>query len=288
MLLISKETKSCYYTEIENSNMQESHLASSADSAFTVPSSGSWDVGALAAALNVLPETTSDLALGDGIAFRLLSPSRQTLLEVFPTGPRAPVVRITGEDLQLSLFRQVEPPQVALEGLIFEMPNTPEQRWLSLGPTGEATLFYDPGRAESLQERAPLPERPEQQETPEPRAPGDVVSETTHQRTLPEVQPEKQPRITYSGRLGTDPRCRTTPRAVLVCSFPVAEKREGVEKPTWRKTVAFQELAKKVQDSLKRGMFVDVVGYEHERIRTSRDGATRVDHEVYAVSVHHR
>lgn len=268
--------------------MTENSLSQPRSADQQAPGSGSWDVGALAAALDVTPDPTVDLALGDGVAFPLGTVARQTLLEIFPTGPRAPVVRLTAPDLQVSLFRQVDPPRIVPEGLVFELAASPDRRWLSLGPTGETTLFYDPERAEAPQESRNPQKGPHPLSEPETAVTGDPEGQEAYQRSLPEVRQEKQPRVTYSGRLGTDPRCRTTPRDILVCSFPVAEKQEGSEKPTWRTTVAFRELAGKVQETLKKGMFVDVVGYEHERTRKSRDGAVRHDTEVYAVAIQHR
>jgi hypothetical protein len=268
--------------------MTESPLPQYASADQHDPHVGSWDVGALASALDKPPDPTVDLALGDGVAFHLGPPDRQTLLEVFPTGPRAPVVRLTAPDLQVSLFRQVDPPRIVPEGLVFELAASPNRRWLSLGPTGETTLFYDPERAEAPQESRNPQKGPHPLPVPETAATGDPEGQEAYQRPLPEARQEKQPRVTYSGRLGTDPRCRITPRDILVCSFPVAEKQEGSEKPTWRTTVAFRELAGKVQETLKKGMFVDVIGYEHERTRKARDGSVRHDLEVYAVAIRQR
>src|SRR3712207_1133045 len=96
--------------------------------------SSDWDVGGLSAALQATPGQTTDIALGDGLAWQLGEPPRQTALEIFPDGSRGPVVRLTGTDLQLALFRQ-DPPTIEPSGrVVFQLKRTdaPASRWLSV------------------------------------------------------------------------------------------------------------------------------------------------------------
>ncbi len=93
--------------------------------------------------------------------------------------------------------------------------------------------------------------------------------------------------MTYGGRLGTDPRTKTTPKGKFIMEFPVAVKVEGQEKADWRNTVVFDERARKLEaeGTLARGVYVDVVAYEHARLRKGQDGKTREVKEYYATFV---
>ena len=93
--------------------------------------------------------------------------------------------------------------------------------------------------------------------------------------------------MTYGGRLGTDPRTKTTPKGKLVMEFPVAVKVEGQEKADWRNTVVFDERARRLETegSLSKGVYVDVVAYEHAKLTKGQDGKTREVKEYYATSV---
>ncbi len=250
----------------------------------------SWDVGALSEALGATPDIATDVAHGTGVGW-WLGPDHTTHLEAFP---QSGVVRITGQDLQLALFRQNRPPVIEPSGnVVFEIQAEPAGRWLSVSPRGEATLFYDPQATTTRAETAPTgsaaPERPDIPLSPE-NVPTDhpEPQDATLQTSLPEPRQTKQPRVSYSGRLGTDPRCRTTPREVLVCSFPVAERQEGFDKPKWRNTVTFKALAQRVKETMKKGDMVDVIGYEHPKTRKGKDGKTRHETEIYAVVVNQR
>jgi len=99
-------------------------------------SPSSWNAEAIAGALGVAPEPAADVAFGQGLRFRL-GEVQPVDLELFPAQG---VVRLTGGDLQLSLFRQHAGPALAPEGLVFALPSQPEGRFLSVSPAGEVTL----------------------------------------------------------------------------------------------------------------------------------------------------
>ena len=69
--------------------------------------------------------------------------------------------------------------------------------------------------------------------------------------------------------------------------FPVAVKVEGREKADWRTTVVFDERARKLEadGTLRKGTYVDVIGYEHVKQRKGQDGTPREVTEYYATSV---
>ncbi len=247
----------------------------------------SWDIGAVSSALDREPSLTRDPAHGPGVRYALGEHDALTVELFPPTAERhSGIVRLSTEDALLEFYRQPAP-AIRPEGVIFETRDL----LISLAPSGELMAYrVVPGQDRETPQDAPEsitgPETPLATETPartDPDGPGGIV-----QGSLPQPRQDKQPRVSFSGRLGTDPRCRTTPRQVLVCSFPVAEKREGFDTPKWRNTVTFKALAKKIQETMKKGDLVDIIGYEHEKARKGKDGKTRHETEVYAVVVKQR
>lgn len=105
-----------------------------------------------------------------------------------------------------------------------------------------------------------------------------MTSRRPFQNALPETV--EQPRVTYSGRLGTDPRIKVTPKGKFVMEFPVAVAVEGQEKPEWRSTVVFDEKARKLDGQLSKGTSVDCIAYEHRKVR--RDEKTGKRRETVA------
>ena len=100
---------------------------------------------------------------------------------------------------------------------------------------------------------------------------------------VPDPEARERPRVQLAGRVGQDPRLRTTPKGTLVAQFPLGVKDEAdLDKTTWHTVVAFQKRAEQVRDSLKKGDPVEVIGYVHEREIPRRDGTTRTVREVYA------
>lgn len=192
----------------------------------------------------------------------------------------------TADSLQ-EFYRQPQP-AIREDGLIFETG----ELLISLSPVGEVMTYRlvpsegPEGPGDETQDKKQGLPTPRDDDGPE----GQSRGQEAYQGSRPEPRQQKQPRVTLSGRLGTDPRCRTTPKPkeVLVCSFPVAEKREGTETPNWLTVVAFKALAAKVQETLKKGMVVDVVGYEHEKTRKAKDGTLRQHKEIYAVAIRNR
>lgn len=248
------------------------------------PAARAWDVAAIASSLDSVPQERIDRMFGAGVRFSL-GQHQETELELFPA---AGVVRLTALDMHFALFDQAETPTIAASGIVFTR-SEPAHRSLAITNEGTITFVATPPPLEAAKTAANdagMAKRPtghfaaEEGLTDDPAAPQGML-----QQTLPPDRYAGQPRITFSGRLGRDPRCRTTPREIRVCTFPVAEKREAAETPTWLTVVAFKALAAKVESTLKKGMFVDGVGYKHERVRKGRDGVTRTESEIYAVVV---
>lgn len=90
------------------------------------------------------------------------------------------------------------------------------------------------------------------------------------------AEPGEQARVTLRGRVGREPRFRTTKdHGTLVAEFPLGvHDDEG--NTTWHSIVVFGERAAKVHEkALTTGQEIEVVGYEHETKRRGRDGQLR-------------
>jgi hypothetical protein len=94
----------------------------------------------------------------------------------------------------------------------------------------------------------------------------------------------EQERVSLSGRVGSDPTFRTTPKGTLVGRFPLAVHGED-SSTTWYPVLAFNQRAERLRDSVHKGEAVRVVGYVHERETRTRAGDTRKIQEIYAVTI---
>src|SRR5581483_1933313 len=95
----------------------------------------------------------------------------------------------------------------------------------------------------------------------------------------------RQERMTLLGRVGAEPRFRTTKNDTLVCTFPLAVH-DDAGGTSWHRIVAFGERALRLQDSLQKGQEVEVVGYRHTREGMDRrTGTRRHREEIWAAVV---
>ncbi len=221
----------------------------------------SWDIGSISAALDKTPEATKDIAHGPGVRYTL-GESDALTLELFP--PHAErsrgIVRLSTEDSLQEFYRQPQP-AIREEGLIFETANL----MISLAPTGELMTYRlvpDDAPEEPQDERNDAeggadPGTDDEERSDDAAAPQRVV-----QPGLPEGKEGRQ-RVTYGGRLGTDPRTKTTPKGKFI------ERARRLE----------------AEGTLARGVYVDVVAYEHAKLRQGQDGKPREVKEYYATSV---
>jgi hypothetical protein len=242
----------------------------------------SWNIGAISQALDMTPEATRDIAHGAGVRYILAE--GELTVDLFP--PHAErtkgIVRLSTADSLQEFYRQPQP-AIREEGLIFET----REHLISLSPTGEL-MTYRLVREEGDQAPSDAVERDDE---------GSDTSDGDHgasgrntgslmafQNALPET--EGQPRVTYSGRLGTDPRTKQTPKGTFVMEFPVAVAVEGRDKPEWKNTVVFDEKARRLEGVLSKGVSVDVVAYEHRKVsRDEKTGKRRERFEYYATAV---
>lgn len=100
----------------------------------------------------------------------------------------------------------------------------------------------------------------------------------------PDTAETQAARLSLGGRLGRAPSFRTTRSGRLIASFPLAVRDEAGE-TTWHTVLAFDERAEQLRDQVAKGQYVEVVGYLHQRERTTRSGQTRVIEEVYATVI---
>lgn len=242
----------------------------------------SWDVGAISQALRQEPVAARDIAHGPGVRYDLADGALS--VELFP--PRAErrsgIVRLSTEDSLQEFYRQPQP-AIREEGLIFETG----ELLISLSPTGEL-MTYRRVPVEGPTAPADTTEMAEgASATPDPDSAANDDSgavERAFQNALPET--EGQPRVTYSGRLGTNPRTKLTPKGAFVMQFPVAVAIEGRDKPEWKSTIVFDERARKLDGVLTKGTTVDVVAYEHRKLsKDPKTGKSRERVEYYATAV---
>lgn len=242
----------------------------------------SWDVGAISRALQHQPELARDIAHGSGIRYALADGG--LTVELFPPHAerRTGIIRLSTADSLQEFYRQPQP-AIREEGLIFET----REHLISLSPTGELATYRLVPEEGDVEPSDAL----ENDEDPNPRRDDDegasddsVTSGRSFQNALPE--PGEQPRVTYSGRLGTDPRTKVTPKGKFVMEFPVAVAVEGHEKPEWRSTVVFDAKARALEGQLSKGTSVDVIAYQHCKVqRDPKSGKRQERMEYYATAV---
>lgn len=239
-----------------------------------------WDAEALADALDQTSRPIHDPAHGPGLRFDLTT---GLLVEVFPPHAerRTGVLRFTSEDARQEFYRQPAP-TIRPEGIIFDTADL----LINLSPAGglltRRRVSEDPVTRPDASNDGAFPnvqDGRDEGHTDDPAAPQGPIP-----TALPETGP--QPRVAYRGRLGTDPRTKTTPKGKFVMEFPVAVAVEGRDNPEWRDTVVFDAKARALEGVLARGSRVAVVAYEHtRRHEDSKTGAVREAKEYYATSV---
>jgi hypothetical protein len=116
----------------------------------------------------------------------------------------------------------------------------------------------------------------------------ELVSSIKATESPSDVSPaETQERVAMSGRVGTAPTFRTTPRGVRIGRFKLAEHDESGS-TAWHTVIAFGTRADQLErEPLGKGDSVEVVGYRHERQAMQRGVSTTVV-EVYATAIRRR
>lgn len=242
----------------------------------------SWDIGSISHALDQRPAATRDVAHGAGVRYDLAGGTLS--VELFPPHAerRTGIVRLTTADSLQEFYRQPRP-AIREEGLVFET----REHLISLSPAGELMTYrlvpseghQEPSDGSEHQNELSGPSGADSGAGGDSRATGRPL-----QNALPET--EGQPRVTYSGRLGTDPRTKQTPKGRFVMEFPVAVAVEGQEKPEWKSTVVFDEKAQALEGVLAKAVYVECVAYEHRKVtRDPKTGKRKERFEYYATAV---
>jgi hypothetical protein len=208
----------------------------------------SWDIGAISGALQATPEPSRDIAHGPGIRYALAEGALS--VELFP--PHAErtsgIVRLSTVDSRHEFHRQPHP-AIGADGIIVASPT----HQITLSPTGELLTFrlvLAEGPV-SPSDASAGDDEPIDADEGDQALSGDSV---TAERVMPDPSPTpgtgQHPRVTYGGRLGTDPRTKVTPKGTFVMEFPVAVAVEGQDRPEWRDTVVFERSSSKASTSI--------------------------------------
>ncbi len=247
-----------------------------------------WDSAGLGEALRVLPSPITDVAYGDGHEYAI----GDLRLAIFPT---TRVARLTSPDARLELYRQ-DPPTISEDGVVFARADRPTTAGLMVDADGFATYLINPADSSEPSEssQAPVSAPDTLDVSPAGQAAVQEDSGTRQQHSLdPSPAPtppslttddDKQERVTLQGRVGRMPALRTTRTGKTVAQFPLAVRDEQ-NNTTWHTIVAFDERAKKLQEAVKKGDPVQVIGYKHVKEQQGKDGKLKRVEEIYAVVV---
>lgn len=129
--------------------------------------------------------------------------------------------------------------------------------------------------------------------TPSVRNAGEILAavavdkNSQHRRARAEgTAGTETPRVTLAGRVGAEPRFRTTQQnGRLIGRFPIAVHEDPLT-TRWFTVLAFDDRAKRLQEKgLVKGQPVEIVGYLHTREGRTRRGDTRIVEEIYAAAI---
>ena len=247
-----------------------------------------WQNETLSNVLKSEPAQASDVAFGEGMAYRL-GHEQHTLLEIYPD---ASMVRITSQNVRLELFRQ-EPPTLSQHGILFEQAQPPHLLMLAVDSDGEISFSHTPlaPSTQPVERPGTVVEAAQHTDTPitaETTRLAPLVTAEGHSKKRQQTrtqQPERaeQQRVIITGRVGRRPSLKETAKG-LVAKFPLAE--HIGEETHWHTVVAFGARAETIKDQLMVGQEVKVTGYLHERqARAPKDGTTKTVQEIYLASV---
>ena len=96
--------------------------------------------------------------------------------------------------------------------------------------------------------------------------------------------PEQRRRVELSGNIGREPVFGRTPKGQPKVEFMLAVHPDP-DTTTWHKVVAFEKLAPTLQGVIHRGTAVEVIGYVHQKQRTTKAGGLEPYEEIYATVV---
>jgi hypothetical protein len=235
-----------------------------------------------------------------------LGPQQTSNLELFPA---AGVVRITGPDLQLTLFGQEHPPTIAASGLVF-VRSGPAHRSLALSYEGTLTLVSTPPAdpAEGARMASDSPTASQRREghlsaeeglTDDSQARGDLLVRPVPipvdhviDAPAPAVRSAKERpgHGRLEGNLVADPVFRVSSQQQReLAIFVVAQHytdAQGELQTIYHKCVAFnserKRLADQVRDQAHQGDAIVVHGVWHDVPIRTRDGSEKRERQLWA------
>jgi hypothetical protein len=118
------------------------------------------------------------------------------------------------------------------------------------------------------------------------RLPFDAAPQGIDQDRSDETPAQEKERVTLRGRVGKAPLFRMTARrGMLIGSFPLGTHPD-LETTIWHSILVFGDRAQKLKEKgVTRGQEIEVVGYPHERVITSRNGGSKTVTEIYATAI---
>lgn len=229
-----------------------------------------WDIKRITETLKTSGEPVSDFMRGEGVA--LSYPSSDAKLELYPekfaVRYRAGYLRI---DMNNVIGLSANKNGVQITAGPLEIPTL-----LTLRPDGSINV--------AIKKANKLPAKPEtDQVTTLVEAPSPAGTATEEGKSSHIEPAAEKDRVTLTGRVGRTPSSRTTPNGRLVVRVPLAVH-EGQE-TKWHQLVFFDDLGKKVAESVRKGELVNVIGYRHIREVSSKDGGNREVEEIYGATL---
>ena len=232
-----------------------------------------WDIKSITETLKISGEPVRDFMRGDGVV--LSYPSNDARLELYP---EKFAMRYRVGHLRLDMT-DVIGLAATKNGLQIRAGEADGPTVFTLRPDGSVTVAV----------KKAAPPRT-QMATEQPSASAEASSQavaTTDTAKSAEKEPEaEKDRVTLTGRVGREPSSRTTPNGRLVVRVPLAVH-EG-EQTNWHQLVFFDDLGKKVAESVHKGALVNVIGYRHIREVNAKDGGKREVEEIYGATLQPR
>lgn len=247
--------------------------------------SARWDIAGVAQQLRTEATPIEDALLGAGSRLLIGMTSTPVLaLELYPQAA-ASRIRVEGVLLELSGIAPPAPAKEPMasdaESVLLQGGPAANDLRIGLSAEGEVSLFVAPHLALKL---APMDSEMAARKVVSESAPaGDSPAEKPDAAEARGERGEDQ-RVTVTGRAGADPQFRTTPKGVLIGSFPLAE-RQAEDVTIWHRVLAFGDRAENLQGAVKKGQAVQVIGYVHEREAPGSDGQPKIIREIYAAAV---
>jgi len=211
-------------------------------------------------------------AFGEGYHYALGPNAPEESIADFEIYPDVAMLRYTAQGSDITMRGEQVSGEYTEAGLIFESNTEEGFQLLSLTRDGGVVFISHPGPRKPLTVFAP------ESAAADPWNGQPAAADEVSQKE----QKEQQEKVKLEGRAGRDARLSETKTGKKIAKFPLAvhEEVDGEKQTTWHTIVAFNTLAERVGEDVKKGSKYSVVGYVHE---SEHEGKVR--REIYAVNV---